>query len=328
MNFLRALTRSRSQLFASTAAVAMLGAGTIAASAAATPYSSVLDASGNYTFKTLDNSSDLTFNQLLGINQNGLISGYFGSGLKGHPNRGYLLSNDGTGGYTNENFPGAAQTQVTGLDDVGITVGFWANQNGANFGFYSTGAHHFKTADYPTSKPAKPALDQLLGVNHSEIAVGFYNDSAGNAHGYTYNIATHRYGKVNIAGSTSVTATAINNGDDIAGFETNSSGATVGFLQLRGGKVITLSVPNASQTQAFGINDGDVVVGTYTLGTGTSATTHGFIWAPGFGYATVDDPAGAGTTTLNGINDHGRIVGFYVDANGNTDGLLATPAGL
>ncbi|MGO9751485.1 MAG: hypothetical protein ACLP8S_02560 [Solirubrobacteraceae bacterium] len=299
-----------------------------ASAAAAKPYGTVLDASGNYTFKTLDNSSDLTFNQLLGINGSGLIAGYYGSGMKGHPNRGYLLSNDGSGSYTNENFPGAAQTQVTGLNNVGITVGFWASQKGANFGFYSTGRHLFHIADYPTSKPASPPVDQLLGVNDSDIAVGFYNDSGNNAHGYTYDIVKHRYAKVNIAGATSVTATAINNGDDIAGFETTSSSAMLGFVQLRGGKVLTLSVPGASQTQAFGINDGDVVVGTYTVGTGNNVTTHGFIWAPGFGYGTVDDPNGVGTTTLNGINDHGRLVGFYTDPSGNTHGLLATPAGL
>ena len=41
--------------------------------------------------------------------------------------------------------------------------------------------------------------------------------------------------------------------------------------------------------------------------------------------ATVDDPHGAGTTTINGVNDHGQLVGFYVDSNGNTDGFLASP---
>jgi PEP-CTERM motif len=40
----------------------------------------------------------------------------------------------------------------------------------------------------------------------------------------------------------------------------------------------------------------------------------------------VDDPNGIGTTTFNGVNDLGQIVGFYVDANGNTIGLLANPA--
>jgi CHRD domain len=32
------------------------------------------------------------------------------------------------------------------------------------------------------------------------------------------------------------------------------------------------------------------------------------------------------TTTINGVNDRGQLVGFYVDANGNTDGFLANPA--
>jgi hypothetical protein len=34
-----------------------------------------------------------------------------------------------------------------------------------------------------------------------------------------------------------------------------------------------------------------------------------------------------GTTTVNGINDRGDLVGFYVDAAGNTDGFLAMPSG-
>ena len=39
---------------------------------------------------------------------------------------------------------------------------------------------------------------------------------------------------------------------------------------------------------------------------------------------TIDAPGGIGTTTFNGINDRNQIVGFYVDVNGNTDGLLVT----
>ena len=34
---------------------------------------------------------------------------------------------------------------------------------------------------------------------------------------------------------------------------------------------------------------------------------------------------GVGTTTVNGVNDAGDLVGFYVDSAGNTDGMLATP---
>ena len=42
-------------------------------------------------------------------------------------------------------------------------------------------------------------------------------------------------------------------------------------------------------------------------------------------HVALDDPNAVGATTLNGINDKGDIVGFYTDAAGNTDGLLAVP---
>ena len=44
-----------------------------------------------YTFTTLNDNADPTFNQLLGINNSGEIAGYFGSGATGHPNKGYTI---------------------------------------------------------------------------------------------------------------------------------------------------------------------------------------------------------------------------------------------
>jgi len=48
-----------------------------------------------YSFRTVDNAADLTFNQLLGVNNEGVIAGYFGSGAQGHPNMGYQLTPGG-----------------------------------------------------------------------------------------------------------------------------------------------------------------------------------------------------------------------------------------
>lgn len=329
MRFVKAVTLNlslpRGHLRAAIAA-ALLTAGALAASAAAAGLS-VPNGSKHYSFQTFDNKHDLTFNQLLGINERGTIAGYFGSGLKGHPNKGYLLTHFGRGKYINENFPGSTQTQVTGLNDHGVTVGFWANRKGANFGFYALHGSHFTVADYPTKSHSKPPTDQLLGVNDHKVAVGFYNDSKGNSHGYTYNIKDRRFHQVAVAGATSVTAAAINNEGDIAGFEKTSKGATVGFLRLSSGHVIKLSVPGASMTLASGVNDGDVVVGVYQVGTGSGAKMYGFTWAPGFGFQTVSDPSGVGATTVNGLNDRGWLVGFYTDSKGNTDGFLAKPRG-
>jgi len=286
----------------------------------------------------LDNARDLTFNQLLGINNEGVIAGYFGSGAQGHPNKGYrLLPGYGSGRYVNENFPGSRQTQVTGLNDLGVTVGFWSTQNNANmvnnnFGFYAVdGRYH--TVNFPTGNNASPQVDQLLGVNDHDVAVGFYTNAQGNNRGYTYDIRTRTFSRVLEPGAPggeagpSLTAAAINNDGDVAGFYAKSSSLTDAFLRLHNGRFITLAVPGASMTQAFGVNDHDQVVGAYTVGSGSSAVTHGFTWRPGYGFRTVDDPHGQGSTTINGVNDAGALVGFYVDSAGNTDGMLALPRG-
>ena len=313
--------------FAVAAVTSVLGLGALAGQAAALP---VAHQQVGYEFNTLDNQQDVTFNQLLGINRSGVIAGYFGSGAQGTPNKGYLLVKpDGQNDYLNENFPGSVQTQITGLNDRGVTVGFWSDMNNAdlvndNFGFYSIGGR-FHTVNFETNDNSTPPVNQLLGVNDNDIAVGFYTDSMGASHGYTYNIRRNRFHRVTISGASSVTATAINNWNDIAGFETDSSGNVDAFLMSRDGAVTTLDYPGATTTQAFGVNDSDEVVGLYQDGTGQTATTHGFTWTPRHGFQTVDDPHGVGTTTINGVNDEGQLVGFYVDPAGNTDGMLATP---
>jgi hypothetical protein len=294
-------------------------AGALSGPAAAKPTTSP-DASSNYAFQTVVNQQDPTFNQLLGINDSDTIAGYFGSGKPGHPNKGYTLHVN----FHSENFPGSAQTQVTGLNNSGVTVGFWVDAKGDNSGFYSVGGR-FQMANYPTRNVAKPSMDQLLGVNDAGLAVGFYADHKGVNHGYTYNIVTHRYDQVQVSKDTNVTAAAINGLGDIAGFATNSAGNTEGFLKLPSGRVVHLNVPGASATQAFGVNNGDEVVGTYTTGSGMNAMNYGFVWSPGRGFATVSDPNGIGSTTVNGVNDRGAVVGFYTDTDGNTDGFVGYP---
>ncbi|MGE5285694.1 MAG: hypothetical protein ACM3ML_00520 [Micromonosporaceae bacterium] len=303
-------------------------------------------------FSTLDNATDPTFNQLLSINNRGVIAGYFGSGAAGHPNKAYLL-NIGRPGtpFINVNFPGSVQTQVTGINDRGVTVGFFsptnnANEMNANFGFYSWGGR-FHTVNFPTAFNSTPPVNQLLGVNNLGVAVGFYNDARGNAHGYTFNIFTHRFRTIRIWGAKSVTAAGINDRGDIVGFFTDRRGITKSFLLLGGHHLITFAFRGATMTQALGVNNGGEVVGAYTIGKAENAKTHGFTWRLrggwlfvssrhwsnggwswnrgwkwGSGFMTVDNPNGIGATTINGLNANGQLVGFYTDAKGNTHGFI------
>jgi hypothetical protein len=280
------------------------------------------------TFSTLNDQNDPTFNQLLGINNRNQIAGYFGSGAAGHPNKGYVLNlSRNFSFFQNENHPFGLQTQVIGINDIGTTVGFWSNQNNANvmtndnFGFY-TWQGHFHTVNFPARHNANPPVNQLLGVNDSNIAVGFYTDANGNNHGYAFSIPGHWFARVNVPGAKSVSASGINNRGDIAGFFTGQGGVTRGFVRWRNGQFKNLTFPGATSTMAFGINDSREVVGTYMIGTGNAAKTFGFTWSTWAGWRTINDPKGPGATTLNGINDAGDLVGFYVDSAGHTDGLL------
>jgi hypothetical protein len=185
--------------------------------------------------------------------------------------------------------------------------------------------------DFPTGNNASPVVDQLLGVNDHDVAVGFYTNAQGSNRGYTYDIRTRTFTRVLVPGARagqagpSLTAAGINNRGDVTGFYAASSSATDAFLRLGNGRFLTLAVPGASMTQALGVNDSDEVVGVYTVGSGDNAQAHGFTWRPGYGFRTVDDPHGIGATTINGVNDAGVLVGFYTDAAGNTDGMIAQP---
>jgi hypothetical protein len=320
-------------------AAAAVSAGAIAAAttvALAMPAgaSTTSAASHGYTFKTIINNHDVTFNQLLGINEAGLIAGYFGSGATGHPNKGYTVKPPyHQGSFKNENFPHSAQTQVTGLNDIGYTVGFWANKAGANFGFYKHKGQYHKV-DFPGVPNSSPQMDQLLGINDHRVAVGFFTNAAGNMRGYEYNIPEHKFSRIVQPGvgtlnekTPSLTASGINNHGTVAGFYNTKGGKTDGFV-LRSHHFIKLAFPGATSTMAFGINDSGLVVGAYTTGSGGSAQTWGFTWKSGH-FHEVNDPNGIGSTIINGVNDRGELVGFYMDAanNNNTDGFLAEPQG-
>jgi hypothetical protein len=292
-----------------------------------------MDSSGTWTqptsyrFRTVDDTADTTFNQLLGINDSGVIAGYFGSGAAGHPNQGYTVHHRAAT-FVDENVPHSVQTQVTGINGRGVTVGFWSSMNTASMQNDNTGFYHadgeFHSVAFPTRHNATPPVNQLLGVNDHGVAVGFYTDAAGNNHGYTFDTGHGTFHTVSVTGSTSTTAAAIDNGGDIAGFETTAGGVTEGFL-LTGGRLTHLMYPGSSMTQALGVNNHREVVGDYQTGTGATAQTHGFTWTAKGGFRTADDPNGAGGTTVNGLNDQGDLVGFYVDAAGNTHGMLAIP---
>src|SRR5271169_396203 len=132
-----------------------------------------------YVFQDVVNMTDPTFNQELGINTAGQIAGYFGIGSTAHPNQGYtVVPPYAQANFAGENFPGSVQTQVTGINNIGTTVGFWVDASANNFGFVNMGgqAGTFTNVNNPNTGTTTPTFNQLLGVNDSNVAVGTYVD--------------------------------------------------------------------------------------------------------------------------------------------------------
>jgi hypothetical protein len=293
-----------------------------------------MNAATQYGFQKLDNPTDPTFNQLLGINNTGTIAGYYGVGSATNPNKGYTLAPPyGPGAYTNENFPGSAQTQVVGINSNAspTTVGFWVDNNGNNFGFVKQG-NTFASVDNPNS-PTGAIFNQLLGVNANNIAVGFYADANGNFQAYSYNIAGATFSAITLPSSFNAvmtTATGINNAGVISGFYVDGAGNAHGFLD-NGGVFASFDDPSGggSNTSFLGLNNNGEVVGSYVDATGlTNGFTYNYLANT---WATVDDPNASAIpafdvtgTTINGVNDLGQLVGFYSDGT-NVNGFLATP---
>jgi hypothetical protein len=276
---------------------------------------------GSFKFRTINNNTDPTFNQLLGINDGGEISGYYGSGLKGHPNKGYtVVSPYGQKNFTAENYPGSVQTQVTGLNNLGYTCGFWVDSKGVNRGFIEWNGVF---TSYVNPNTGTGTVNQLLGINDSGIAVGFYMNAKGVSFGYTLDRNVKKFSTVTPPGATNVVVTGINDAGNLVGFYGKAS-ASVGFIR-HGKQFSTFMYPKSTATMAFGINAYDQIVGAYV---DSKNKMHGFLLNHPIAkpsWVSIDDPAGVGTTTINGLNDLDDMVGFYVDSKGNTDGMLITP---
>jgi hypothetical protein len=271
----------------------------------------------HFEFRTINNPKDLTFNQLLGIDDAGKISGYFGIGTPSHPNKGYTIEPPYMK-FRPQNYPGSMQTQVTAINNVQMTAGFWIDGSGVNRGYIVANRVFTSYAD-----PSAATVTQILGLNDQGRAVGFYTDASGINHGFELNYLVGRFrNNVNPPGASNITATAINDAGDIVGFYTARK-KTISFLK-KGNSYTTLEFPKSKVTMAFGVNDGLTMVGAYI---DKSGLMHGFrlerpLLTHPF-WTSIDDPKGVGATTINGLNNKGEMVGFYVNAKtGFTDGML------
>jgi len=273
----------------------------------------LLNADPQFTFEPVTDPTGNNFIQLLGINNAGTIAGFDNN----NPAQGFTLTLPNN--FTAENYPAAASTMVTGINQNGSTVGIYVDAANNTHGFTDIGGT-FQTVD----NPASTVFNQGLGINDANTTVGYYAPTqAGQTGQIAYSQSGGVFTDINalLPSNMNSQAVGINDAGNIVGFYMPTATTSIGFTDF-GGTIGTLDPFGSTSTQALGINNSGEIVGVYADAGGDQ-----FGYVDIGGVFTTVDPFGSTNVTVNGVNDLGQIVGFYTDANGNTVGFvgIATP---
>lgn len=259
--------------------------------------------------------------------------------------------------FTTIDAPGAVNTSVMGINNVGQMVGYYYNDTGATATSFILNGDTFTFFSYPGSNETI-----AVGINDSSLISGYayvYNGVVNV--GYTYDGVTFKtlsipgwewtyvdginnagdlaggygnfgsnYAFVRIGaklkdvtpppgGWLTAVATRVNNLGEVVGLTEGST--TDGFIFWRG-KFQTLTVPGAiDYTLPWGVNDNGLVVGSYEY-CSQGCGFRGFVYKGGK-YLSIDYP-GATETFADGINNLGQVVGSYTLDNQTFHGFITT----
>lgn len=240
-------------------------------------------------------------------------------------------------------YPGAAATFASGINDSGIIVGNNYDSDGSEHSFLYDGTS-FTTFDYPGAD-----WTEASGINQAGDVVGYYGYVADKLmHGFL-RTADGKFSSIDQPGRFNTMPEGINSSGTIVGCmhnpgtmhgwvmqngvfvsrspayamytAINDAGTIVGWsykapsrirsFVLSGTGQVDFGYPGASNTQAYGVNAYGDVVGWYGP---SGAGGHGFLLHGGV--FTSIEVSGAAFTHALGINSAGTMVGYYKDANG------------
>jgi hypothetical protein len=248
----------------------------------------------------------------LGINSSNVVVGqYFDSTGNSHG-----FSRDASGTITEVAYPGALQTDCTGINDAGEIVGWYENANKEYYGFTDINGT-FQTNDFVFSS----------GVSSTGSYVGYYYapgtancDGVTNTtcYGYLATPQSDTLTLVQVENAESTDTFGINDSNLISGFYINSTGTVHGMI-LSGSTVTNIDDPKAQTGTTFceGINSAGDTVGQYT---NSANAASGFLYSNGI-YSDIFYPGGVDTYAY-GINDSGTITGIYIDTSNVQHGFV------
>ncbi len=256
--------------------------------------------------------------------------------------------------YAQIDFPGAASTFATGINESGVIVGHYFN--------VSNGGHGFFLIDgvYTSLDCAARTVTAANGVNNVGQIVGTCG-----AEGFVYDMYLQTFTPVHYPDASTTTPNAINDAGTIVGYYTDPvNGQDHGF-ELTGTSYIQVEPQNSASTQLEGITyGGNILLNAGPEGRATSIATYsqnGFKPVPIAGYphpaafggnasgsAIVGALANLGgafiyqngtvqilrpgacrlaveTGIAQGVNDAGQVVGNFTGCDSGVHGFLWNP---
>jgi hypothetical protein len=183
-----------------------------------------------------------------GINDKGNIVGQFTSG---NNTPGFILPGFNSNSFTTINQPVNVTSDVInaqGVNNNGLVVGFYLGNDGQVHGFTvqapgSPGGSVTPTAvtdptipTFPQEPGATFVFSQILGINDSGLASGYYGDSTTSQHGYLYNTLTKSYTfldnpSAQFHNGVEITQiTGITNTGELTGFYSDANGVFHSFV--------------------------------------------------------------------------------------------------
>ncbi len=278
-----------------------------------------------YKFTIVDDPNSQT-NQVTGINQREKIVGVWGGGSGSSIWQSYT-SKPPFAKRRAMSDPGAQATFATSVTSNKFVAG-WVLDPKKLHGVYGfVHKSQWTLMHDPNQGNGRHAVTEILGMNDSEEAVGFYENAGGTKIPFALNVPDVSFTDLqppNAIGDAA--ATGINGKGEITGWESTSAGVKGFFLQT--GTYYPFYYTGGTATYALGINWSDWVVGYYL---DASGMRHGFLLiGPSRGggqqvWQTIDAPYATGGTVVTGIDNHHDICGYYVDASGVQHGFVAEP---
>jgi probable HAF family extracellular repeat protein len=247
------------------------------------------------------------------------------------------------GTYTQIDVPGAVATNANGIDVAGHVTGIYVDSDNRAHGFLLN-AGVYATIDYPAA-----SFTYLFNINNRGQVVGWADSGTG----FVYSIPTHEFTEIAYPGAPDTFPTAINDAGVIGGAYA-LNGDRLGFA-LTGSTYRHIGVNGSLYSWVMGVSGSSEFVGpmndtNFIFSQGkyqvlnfkdlTSAVVTGIrpddkaivgYYYPAIGFlyqegtvTTLQFPESSGTYPSS-INDSGKVVGFFFDAEGNQHGFTWTP---